>query len=69
MMSKELLVVCAGAWVPSDVVEVVTRFARRLNKDVVWGDIEQLLVLVNQVACLSLILALLLCLFSTCPSV
>lgn len=34
---------------PSQVVEVVTRFARRLNKEVAWGDIQQLLVLINQV--------------------
>ena len=38
-----------GAWAPSEVVEVVTRFARRLNQDVAWSEIEQLLVLVNQV--------------------
>ncbi|DBB01389.1 TPA: hypothetical protein ACH3X1_000057 [Trebouxia sp. C0004] len=37
-----------GSWVPSQVVEVVTRFARRLNKEVAWSDIEQLLVLINQ---------------------
>ncbi|KAL0019871.1 hypothetical protein WJX79_005655 [Trebouxia sp. C0005] len=37
-----------GSWVPSQVVEVVTRFARRLNKEVAWGDIQQLLVLINQ---------------------
>ena len=36
---------------PSQVVEVVTRFARRLNKEVAWGDIQQLLVLINQVHC------------------
>jgi len=35
--------------VPSEVVEVVTRFARRLNQEVGWGDIQQLLVLINQV--------------------
>lgn len=34
---------------PSEVVEVVTRFARRLNKEVGWGDIQQLLVLIHQV--------------------
>ncbi len=39
----------AGSWVPSQVVEVVTRFARRLNKEVAWGDIQQLLVLIHQV--------------------
>ena len=39
----------AGSWVPSEVVEVVTRFARRLNKEVAWGDIQQLLVLIHQV--------------------
>ncbi len=44
-----LLVPFAGSWVPSEVVEVVTRFARRLNKEVGWGDIQQLLVLINQV--------------------
>lgn len=38
-----------GSWVPSEVVEVVTRFARRLNKEVAWGDIQQLLVLIHQV--------------------
>ena len=38
-----------GAWAPSDVVEVVTRFARRLNQEVGWPEIEQLLVLINQV--------------------
>ena len=38
-----------GAWAPSAVVEVVTRFARRLNQDVAWAEIEQLLILVNQV--------------------
>ncbi|KAL0050637.1 hypothetical protein WJX82_003901 [Trebouxia sp. C0006] len=37
-----------GSWVPSEVVEVVTRFARRLNKEVGWGDIQQLLVLIHQ---------------------
>ena len=44
-----LLVHYAGSWVPSQVVEVVTRFARRLNKEVAWGDIQQLLVLIHQV--------------------
>lgn len=38
-----------GAWAPSDVVELVTRFARRLSQDVPWADIEELLVLINQV--------------------
>ena len=39
-----------GAWAPSDVVELVTRFARRLSQDVPWPDIEALLVLINQVS-------------------
>ena len=30
-------------------VEVVTRFARRLNQDVAFSDIEEVLVLINQV--------------------
>lgn len=38
-----------GCWAPSNVVELVTRFARRLSQDVPWSDIETLLVLINQV--------------------
>lgn len=38
-----------GAWAPSVVVELVTRFARRLSQDVAWPDIQELLVLINQV--------------------
>lgn len=38
-----------GAWAPSVVVELVTRFARRLSQDVAWPKIEELLVLINQV--------------------
>jgi hypothetical protein len=50
MQDTDLLSVpYAGSWLPSEVVEVVTRFARRLNKEVAWGDIQQLLVLINQV--------------------
>ena len=39
-----------GAWAPSDVVELVTRFARRLSHHVAWPEIEELLVLINQVS-------------------
>lgn len=38
-----------GGWAPSDVVELVTRFARRLSHNVPWSDVETLLVLINQV--------------------
>ena len=38
-----------GVWAPSVVVELVTRFARRLSQDVAWPEIQQLLVLINQV--------------------
>ena len=38
-----------GAWAPRVVVEVVTRFARRLSHDVAWPEIQELLVLINQV--------------------
>lgn len=39
-----------GAWAPSDVVELATRFARRLSQHVAWPEIEELLVLINQVS-------------------
>lgn len=38
-----------GAWAPSVVVELVTRFARRMSQDMAWSEIQQLLVLINQV--------------------
>lgn len=38
-----------GAWAPSVVVELVTRFARRLSQDVAWPEIQELLVLINEV--------------------
>ena len=43
------LYIPTGAWAPSFVVELVTRFARRLSQDVAWSQIEELLVLINQV--------------------
>ena len=42
-------------------MELVTRFARRLNQDVAWADIEELLVLINHVCVHAVLCCAVLC--------